>query len=74
MEESGTTKWYSIRRPTYAGFVVACAVAWAVIWVLLDILASTLTVHRMAYVFLGWVIGFATAAVAIPVYRWLGSR
>jgi hypothetical protein len=59
--------------PTYVGFVVACAVVWAVIWVLLAILASTLTIHRLAYVFLGWVIGFTTATIAIPVYRRFGS-
>jgi hypothetical protein len=65
-------RWYW--RPTYAGFAVSCAVAWAIIWALLAILASTLTVHRMAYVFLGWVIGFTTATIARAVYRRPGSN
>ena len=65
-------KWYW--KPTYAGFAASCAVAWAIIWVLLAILASNLTVHRMAYVFLGWVIGFMTATVARSVYRRPGSH
>jgi hypothetical protein len=59
-------RWYW--RPNYLGFSVGCAVAWAVIWILLVSLASTHSVHTMVYVFLGWIIGWATAAIARVVY------
>jgi hypothetical protein len=52
----------------YLGFSVGCATAWAVIWVLLAILASPKTVHTMGYVFLGWVIGWITATMARVIY------
>lgn len=35
---------------------------------LLATLASSTTVHRMGYVFAGWVIGWATATIARVVY------
>jgi hypothetical protein len=44
-------KWYW--RLDYLGFSAGCAVAWAVVWILLATMASTHTVHTMAYVFLG---------------------
>jgi hypothetical protein len=59
--------------PDYLGFSVGCAVVWAVVWILLVTLASTDTVHAMAYVFVGWVIGWITATIARVVYpapRW----
>jgi hypothetical protein len=59
-------KWYW--QLNYAGFSIGCAVAWAVIWILLVTLASTGTVHTMGYVFLGWVIGWFTATLARVVY------
>jgi len=66
MTTSGQGKWYW--RVSYAGFSVGCAVAWAVIWILLAVFASTTTVHRVGYVFAGWIIGWATATVARVVY------
>ncbi len=66
MKTSGQRRWYW--RLDYLGFSAACAVAWAVIWILLVILASTHTVHTMGYVFLGWVIGWTTATIARVVY------
>jgi hypothetical protein len=52
----------------YRGFSIGCAIAWAVVWILLVALASTTTVHRMGYVFVGWWIGWFTATVARVVY------
>jgi hypothetical protein len=52
MNASSQRKWYW--RPDYLGFSVACAGAWAVVWILLVSLASTKTVHSVTYVFLGW--------------------
>jgi hypothetical protein len=66
MEVSGQRKWYW--RVDYAGFSIACAAAWAVIWILLASLASTHTLRTMVYVFVGWVIGWATATIARVVY------
>lgn len=70
MQSSGRSvrrgKWYW--RPNYLGFSIGCAIAWAVIWILLASLASTHTVHAMAYVFPGWAIGWLTATIARVVY------
>jgi hypothetical protein len=66
MHAKSQGKWYW--RPDYLGYSIACAVAWAVIWILLATLASTKTVHTMGYVFLGWVIGWVSAAIARLVY------
>ena len=71
MKASGQGKWYW--RLDYLGFSAGCAVAWAVIWILLATLASTHTVHTMTYVFLGWLIGWITATIARVIYpapRW----
>jgi hypothetical protein len=66
MRVSSQGKWYW--RVDYLGFSAGCAIAWAVIWVLLAALASTKTVHTMGYVFLGWAIGWVTATIARLVY------
>ena len=71
MKTSSQAKWYW--RLDYLGFSVGCAAAWAVIWTLLAVLASTKAVHTMGYVFLGWVIGWITATIARVIYpapRW----
>jgi len=59
-------KWYW--RVDYLGWSLACAIAWAVIWILLATLASTNTVHTMGYIFVGWVIGWGMASLARVVY------
>jgi hypothetical protein len=64
--QAGKGKWYW--RPNYLGFAIGCAIAWAVIWILLATFASSHTEHVMAYVFLGWVIGWFTATLARAVY------
>jgi hypothetical protein len=66
MNLSGERKWYW--RLDYVGFSIGCAIAWAVVWILLASLASAHTVHVMGYVFLGWVIGWTTATIARVVY------
>lgn len=66
MNASGPPKWYF--RVSYLGFSIGCAIAWGVIWILLAVLASPATVHRVGYVFAGWVIGWATATIARLVY------
>jgi hypothetical protein len=59
-------KWYW--RVDYLGWSLACAITWAVIWILLGALAATNTVHTFACVFLGWVIGWGMATLARVVY------
>jgi predicted lysophospholipase L1 biosynthesis ABC-type transport system permease subunit len=66
MNVSGQRKWYL--QISYLGFSVGCAIAWGVIWILLALLASPVTVHRVGYVFARWVIGWATATIARVVY------
>jgi hypothetical protein len=63
---SSRGKWYW--RLDYLGFTIGCVVAWAVVWTLLATLASPHTVHAVAPVFLGWVIGWITATIARVVY------
>jgi hypothetical protein len=66
MNASSHGKWYW--RRNYLGYSIGCAVAWAVIWILLAALASPLTIHRIGYVFGGWVIGWISASIARVVY------
>jgi len=66
MDVSGRRKWYW--RVDYLGYAIACAVAWAVIWLLVGTLASTGTVRILAYIFLGWAIGWVSASIARIVY------
>jgi hypothetical protein len=66
MDVSDRRTWY--RRVDYLGYAIACAIAWAVIWILVGTLASPNTVHVLAYIFLGWVIGWVSASIARLVY------
>ncbi len=66
MDESGRAHWYW--WPSFAGFAIACAVFWGILWLFMLTLASSPNVHTLAYVFLGWVIGFFVAALGRLVY------
>jgi hypothetical protein len=66
MRASSQGKWYW--RLDYLGYVLASALAWAVIWILVGTLASAGTVHALGLVFLGWVIGWGSATIARAVY------
>jgi hypothetical protein len=66
MHGSDLSKWFW--RPSYAGFTIACALFWMVLWVFMITLASTHSIHALAYVFLGWMIGFFVAALGRLVY------
>jgi hypothetical protein len=66
MSDTSKSKWYW--QPNFLGYSVGCALAWAVIWVLVGILANRHTVQVLAYVFLGWVIGWISASIARLVY------
>jgi len=66
MRSSNHGKWYW--RPDFFGWTVACCAVWGVIWILVGTLASTNTVHKMGYIFLGWAIGMFMASIARVVY------
>jgi hypothetical protein len=66
MNASSHSKWYM--RRDYLGYTIGCAVTWAVIWILLGLLASPVTISRIAYIFGGWVIGWISASIARLVY------
>jgi len=55
-------------RPSFAGFTIACAGFWAILWIFMIGLGSTSSIHKLAWVFLGWVIGFFVAALGRLVY------
>lgn len=70
--------YVKLRRRSYAMYAVGCAIAWAV---LLTILASTESIHRMTLIwciFFGWIIGWVSATIARFVYpppaKWLRDR
>jgi hypothetical protein len=66
MNGSNHGKWY--RRRSYLGYSIGCAVTWAIIWVLLAALAGPTTIHRIGYMFMGWVIGWVSASIARVFY------
>ena len=47
---------------------IGCSLTWGVIWILVATLASPNTVHKLGYVFLGWVIGWFMVTLARVVY------
>jgi hypothetical protein len=56
------------RFNTYKAYTVGCAVAWAVLWVVVGTQASDHTRRTLLYVFLGWLLGWTSATVARAVY------
>jgi hypothetical protein len=66
MRISSEGKWYL--RLNYLGYGLACALAWAMIWIIVGFLASLSTVHALGLVFLGWLIGWGSATIARAVY------
>ena len=53
---------------TYTAYGIACAVAWAVLLVVVATTASNHTAHTILLVFEGWMIGWVSATVARFVY------
>lgn len=66
MQTSELRKWFS--RGTYLRYTIGCAVAWAVLWLLVGTLDSARIKHIVAYMFFGWVIGWVSASIARLVY------
>jgi hypothetical protein len=66
MKSSHLSRW--LWRPTYAGFTIACAVFWGIVWTFMIALGSARSLHALGPVFFGWVIGFFVAALGRLVY------
>jgi hypothetical protein len=56
------------RLHTYTAYTVGCAVAWAVLWIVVGTQSSEATQERVLFVFLGWLIGWTSATIARAVY------
>lgn len=56
------------RLNSYLGYSVGCAVAWGLVWVIVEIVDPRKTVDHLTWVFLGWLIGWTSATIARVVY------
>ena len=57
-------KW----RKSYGAYTVGCAIAWAILWIVVGTQSSDATRERVLYVFLGWLLGWTSATIARSVY------
>jgi hypothetical protein len=59
---------------SYTGYSLGCAIAWAMIWVIVGTRADEGTRHSVLLGFVGWVSGWTSATIARAVYppprRW----
>jgi hypothetical protein len=53
---------------SYLAYSVACAMVWALIWIIVAVVDPKGTINRIAFVFGGWVIGWLSATIARLVY------
>jgi hypothetical protein len=53
---------------SYAAYTVGCAIAWAILWIVVGTQSSEATRERVLYVFLGWLLGWTSATIARSVY------
>ena len=56
------------RLHSYTAYSIGCAIAWAVLWVVVLAVDPKPTIHKVAWVFGGWVIGWVSASIARVVY------
>lgn len=72
--EEGTmeaSKGNPLFRPplrTYTAYSIGCAIAWAVLWLILALTAKKETLDDVLLVFGGWVIGWVSATLARSLY------
>ena len=60
-----------LRRPplnTYTAYSIGCAIAWAVLWIILATTAKKETLNDVLMVFTGWLIGWTSATLARSLY------
>jgi hypothetical protein len=56
------------RLNSYLAYSVGCAVAWGLVWLIAEVVDPEKTLERLRWVFLGWIIGWASASIARVVY------
>jgi hypothetical protein len=57
-----------MKRGTYTGYSIGCAIVWAVIWSVVGTRADPQTRRAWLLGFLGWVSGWTSATIARAVY------
>jgi hypothetical protein len=62
------------RFHSYKAYTVGCVIAWAILWVVVGIQSSEATRERVLFVFVGWLLGWASATIARSVYPPPGRR
>jgi hypothetical protein len=56
------------RLNSYTSYSIGCGIAWAIVWALVLALDPKHTADKVVWVFLGWLIGWASATIARLVY------
>jgi 4-hydroxybenzoate polyprenyltransferase len=56
------------RFNSYKAYAVGCAIAWAILWIVVGTQSSEATQERVLFVFLGWLLGWTSATIARAVY------
>jgi hypothetical protein len=55
-------------KSSYTTYSIGCAVAWALLWLVLGLAGKTGTKESVLIFFLGWVVGWTSATIARRVY------
>jgi hypothetical protein len=53
---------------SYKAYTVGCAIAWAILWIVVATQSSEATREHVLFVFLGWLLGWTSATIARSVY------
>jgi hypothetical protein len=56
------------RLNTYRAYTVGCAIAWAILWIVVGTQSSEATQEHVLFAFLGWLLGWTSATIARVVY------
>jgi hypothetical protein len=62
------------RLNSYKGYTVGCAIAWAILWIVVGTQSSDTTKEHVLFFFLGWIVGWTSATIARAVYPPPASR
>lgn len=57
-----------LRRKSYTGYSIGCAVVWAILWAVVAPTANESTREKIQTVAIGWVLGWLSATIARYVY------
>ena len=56
------------RLHAYKSYTVGCAIAWAIVWIVVGTRSSHGTQEHVLFFFLGWLLGWTSATIARAVY------